>query len=50
MAREYIKTFKLATAFEENDNKKVISYLFEKRYDYINFFSNNNFDKVLQKL
>jgi hypothetical protein len=32
---------------EENENKLVIAYIFEKRRDYSNFFPKNNFNHVM---
>lgn len=38
------------TALDENDNKKIIAYIFEARRDYCNFFPKNNLPRVLQQL
>jgi hypothetical protein len=38
------------TALDENDNKKIIAYIFEARRDYCNFFPKNNLPRVLLQL
>lgn len=32
---------------EENENKRIIAYIFETRKDYCNFFPKNNFNHIL---